>query len=49
MKGGIDVSRALPKPNDVSSLIADLTGRSTQFEPAKPHAFDKEFPELVAV
>lgn len=43
------MSRALPKPNDVSSLIADLTGRSTQFKPAKPHAFGKEFPELVAV
>jgi hypothetical protein len=43
------VSRALPKPNEVSSLIAGLTGRSAQFKPAKPHVFGKEFPEVVAI
>ncbi len=43
------VSRALPKPNDVASLIAGLTGRSAQFKPAKPHAFGKDFPEVVAI
>jgi hypothetical protein len=43
------VSRSLPKPNEVSSLLAGLTGRSAQFKPAKPHAFGKDFPEVIAL
>lgn len=43
------MSRALPKPTEVSSLLSGLTGRSAQFKTAKPFPFGKEFPNVVAI